>query len=1123
MNTTLPDKNRRVLVIDDNRAIHDDFRKILCPATAAAAALDAAGTALFGNPTESLPQTQFEIDSAYQGQAGVLLAAKALEAGRPYSLAFVDVRMPPGWDSVVTTGKLWELDPSLQVVICTAYSDYSWGQMFEQLGQRDGLLILKKPFDGVEAFQLAHALTEKWGLHQQSRRKMVELESMVAERTAELAKTNAALQAENTEHQRTEEQLRVQTTALDAAANAIVITDHAGTIQWVNRAFTGLTGYTAREAVGQNPRVLRAGNRDAAFYRNLWQTIASGQVWSGELTNRRKDGSLYEEEMTITPLRDADGVITRYVAIKQDVSERKRAEEALRQSEEQFRAMFELAAVGIAQTDPRTGQWLRVNQKMCAITGYSAAELLQMRVSELTHPEDRQEDGEKYQRVVRGEAADYRMEKRYVRKDGALAWVNVNMTVIRDAAGQPARTMAAIEDITERKRAEEALRESKQIIEGILNAIPVRVFWKDKNLVYLGCNAIFARDAGFADPNDIIGKDDYQMGWREQAELYRAGDREIIQSGNSKFLIEEPQTTPEGNTITLLTSKIPLRNSRGEISGVLGTYQDITERKQAEEVLRQRLKLQDQLVQIAATVPGMIYSLRLRPDGSTQMPFASGVLSSLFDLQPKDVIEDAAPIFSLIHPDDLGHVQATIAESARTLTPWRDEFRVCRTRLGEIWVEGHAVPQREPDGSILWHGFVQNITARKRMEAQLFQSQKMETVGKLAGGIAHEFNSILTAILGQSELLLADLPPESPLIENATEISKAAGRAAMLTRQLLAYGRKQFLQPEILDLNAVLAGMESTLRHLMGRAVDVRMAPATGLKAVKADAGQIEQVIMNLAMNAADAMPNGGKLTLETGNVSFDVESMDRYPELKPGDYVMLAITDTGTGMSEEVKRRAFDPFFSTKGVGQGTGLGLSTCYGIIKQSSGHISVYSEPGRGSTFKIYLPQAEPQAQLHLERLDSPDLPRGTETILLVEDDPALREMAATLLRRLGYTVFAVANGVEALSRNDRSAEPIDLLFIDVVMPHMSGKELADRVRAMHPHTRILFTSAYTEQAIVHQGVLDPGMALLQKPFTPSALACKVREILDQPGAPKPDPAQKTFGFTINSGEVKPPGN
>jgi len=251
-------------------------------------------------------------------------------------------------------------------------------------------------------------------------------------------------------------------------------------------------------------------------------------------------------------------------------------------------------------------------------------------------------------------------------------------------------------------------------------------------------------------------------------------------------------------------------------------------------------------------------------------------------------------------------------------------------------------------------------------------------------------------------------------------------------------------------------------------------------------------------MNSRDAMPNGGMLTMETANVSIDPESLGRFPELNPGEYVMLAITDTGVGMSAAVKAHIFDPFFSTKGVGEGTGLGLSTCYGIVKQSGGHISVYSEPGRGTTFKMYLPQVESQPRVPIPPLDAPELPRGTETILLVEDDPALREMAATLLRRLGYTVMVAADGIEALNLKQKSGSGhIDMLFTDVVMPHMSGKELSDRVRVLYPQTRILFTSAYTESAIEHQSMLSKGAALLQKPFTPSALAHKLREVLDQP--------------------------
>ena len=410
-------------------------------------------------------------------------------------------------------------------------------------------------------------------------------------------------------------------------------------------------------------------------------------------------------------------------------------------------------------------------------------------------------------------------------------------------------------------------------------------------------------------------------------------------------------------------------------------------------------------------------------------------------------------------------------------------------------------PRAPDDGLLLIAKALSNqigqFFQRKKLEDHLLQSQKMETVGKLAGGVAHEFNSILTAIIGQSELLLNDLPPDDPLSKTAQEIRNAADRATALTRQLLAYGRKQILQPEILDLNQVLARLAGTLQHLAGKEVDMQIVPAIGLKMVKIDPSQMEQVIVNIVMNAADAMPNGGKLTVETANVTLDEDFVRPFTGLKPGEYVRIAITDTGVGMSNEVKARVFEPFFSTKGVGEGTGLGLATCYGILKQSNGHINVYSEVGRGSTFKIYLPQVEQQPQSSAPRAKSPGLPRGTETILLAEDDSSLLEMSATLLRRLGYTVLTAVNGIEAMNlKQQRNIGHIDLLFTDLIMPHMNGKELSDRIRAIYPHTKILFTSAYTESAIVHQGLLNEGVTLLQKPFTPSALANKVREVLDE---------------------------
>jgi PAS domain S-box-containing protein len=410
----------------------------------------------------------------------------------------------------------------------------------------------------------------------------------------------------------------------------------------------------------------------------------------------------------------------------------------------------------------------------------------------------------------------------------------------------------------------------------------------------------------------------------------------------------------------------------------------------------------------------------------------------------------------------------------------------------EFHIEWDIAPIRNTRGAITHFVSIQrDMTGRKRLEEQLIQSQKLESVGKLAGGVAHEFNNIMTVIIGHCELLLNDLPTQDPLYHSAQAVRKAADRAATLTRQLLAYGRRQLLRPGRLDLNQTLGHMEGMFRHLLGNDVEILIRPAADLHIVHADAGQLEQVIMNMVLNAHDAMPDGGKLILETGNVIVGEETPDVYSELKPGNYVMLAITDTGSGMSPEVRARVFEPFFSTKDVGKGTGLGLATCYGIVKQSGGHIVVDSEPGKGTTFKVYLPQASSETQVSLQTDQLRGLPGGTETILLVEDDVRLLEVMAAFLGRLGYRVFTAHDGMDALGLlEQRGQSPVHLLCTDVAMPRLDGNELSRRMAASHPETRVLFISGNVEHATV-----QPGAALLQKPFPLSALAQKVREVLD----------------------------
>ncbi len=404
----------------------------------------------------------------------------------------------------------------------------------------------------------------------------------------------------------------------------------------------------------------------------------------------------------------------------------------------------------------------------------------------------------------------------------------------------------------------------------------------------------------------------------------------------------------------------------------------------------------------------------------------------------------------------------------------------------------------DEDGDETLLGTVFDVTERRRLEEQLLQSQKMEAVGRLAGGIAHDFNNLLTAIAGYSDLLLSELPANDARRESAVEIREAGRRAAGLTQQLLAFSRRQVLEPRVLDLNAVIAGMEKMLRRVIGEDIELTTALDPDLWRTMADPGQIEQAIVNLAVNARDAMPRGGQLTLETGNVTLDDQFASTYATVQPGPHVMLAVSDTGIGMDAALQSRLFEPFFTTKERGKGTGLGLSTTYGIVKQSGGSIWVYSEPGVGTTFKIYLPRCEEP----LAESEAPPPPlttrQGTETVLLVEDEAEVRRLVERLLRMQGYTVLSAPSPAEAISAA-RAAGRIDLLVTDVIMPGMNGREMASVLAAERPRMRVLYMSGYTDAAIAQQGILEPGTAFLSKPFTPDVLARKVREVLDGPAA------------------------
>ncbi len=454
-----------------------------------------------------------------------------------------------------------------------------------------------------------------------------------------------------------------------------------------------------------------------------------------------------------------------------------------------------------------------------------------------------------------------------------------------------------------------------------------------------------------------------------------------------------------------------------------------------------------------------------------------------------------------LHPEDRDRVVTLFAELIREWGSRQFEFRMLCGDERVVWLSCFARALGQ-DPAVKLQGIMVDVTERKqaeealhRSEEHLRQSQKMEAIGRLAGGMAHDFNNMLTAISGQSDLALRRLSNDDPLRRRILEIKKAVNRAASLTHQILAFSRKQMLRPKVLDLNALVAGMDQMLQRLIGEDVELMTLLKPGLGQVSADPSQIEQILLNLSINARDAMPQGGTLTIETANADLDESYARTHVPLVPGPYVMLAVGDTGIGMSLEVREHIFEPFFTTKETGQGTGMGLATVYGIVKQSGGYIWVHSRRGQGTTFEIYLPRIEGAREQGETDWVSTELPPGTETILLVEDEGAIRSPAREILEMMGYRVLEAARGGEAIALSERYEGPIDLLITDVVMPGMGGRQLAERLLITHPRMRVLYTSGYTDDAMMRHGVLDQGLPLLQKPFTADALAKKVREVLD----------------------------
>ena len=633
------------------------------------------------------------------------------------------------------------------------------------------------------------------------------------------------------------------------------------------------------------------------------------------------------------------------------------------------------------------------------------------------------------------------------------------------------------------------LKENLALLKGITEGTTDAVFMKDRQGRYLMINSAGANFIGRS-VADILGKDD--------AELFDTGlavmeaDRKVMDSGVTQTL--EERGTSNGISRFYLATKGPYRSAHGEIIGLLGISRDITDRKRAEEEMRQsqqKLRIHFDHTPLAVVEWDLQFRVtNWNPAAERMFGYSRKEALGQYGhfIVPGPFRERVDQVWL-----DLLHPKPDTGSPSRYRFAQNDNI----TRDGRlISCEWYNTPLVDEAGRVLGvASLVQDVTERVALEDRLRQSQKMEAVGRLAGGIAHDFNNLLTVILGYSQILTDSVAAGSRLAESTTQIKSAAERAAGITRQLLAFSRKQVLSPRVINLNDVMLSLDSLLRRLIGEDIEVLTVPANDLGSVRADPGQIEQVIMNLALNARDAMPSGGKLTLETSNVNLDSSYARDHQPVEPGRYVMLAVSDSGEGMSEETQSRIFEPFYTTKEVGKGTGLGLSMVYGIVKQSGGYIWVYSEPQRGTAFKIYLPRTDQAAETTAAEKRSASVQRGTETILLVEDDPQLRQLSSTVLAHCGYNMLVAGSPEEGLAICQANHHDIRLLVTDVVMPRMNGRQLAEKIVEVCPKVRVLYISGYTNNAIVHYGVLDPGLWFLPKPFSLSALVAKVREVLD----------------------------
>ncbi len=865
----------------------------------------------------------------------------------------------------------------------------------------------------------------------------------------------------------------------DVAPGFFWLTDLGGRIVYVNRTWEDYTGSSLEQIKAGGWTQFNHPDELEAVEQRWIQALERGQTFKMELRYRRHDGAYRWMLARVSPYRGADGLIESWVGTSVDIDDLKTTEAALRRQEHQLSDFFESASVALHWVGP-DGTILRVNQAELDMLRYRREEFVGRNIAEFHDDQDTIADI--LQRLTAGEVLhDYPARLRC--SDGSIKHVLIDSSVYFDE-GKFVHTRCFTRDITAQRKAEETTARLAAIVSSSTDAI----IGKTLDGVVTSWNTAAERIFGYSTA-EMVGNSVFML---IPPDLHDS-ERALLQSIRRGEWVEFSETQrirKDGRRIYVDVSVSPIRDGLDRVVGASSIIRDITERRQAAEALAQS----QERLQLA---------LRAARMGTWQWDLPTNALTwddgmrLLYGLGSGEDITQFEDFLQRVHPEDRAFVSAGVQQAVEATGGLDYEFRIVLPDGRIRWLADQGRVLRDQAGRLLcMTGVCLDITDRRHIEERLRQSQRMDSVGQLAGGIAHEANNMMSVVLGCADYVLQRTDLQPAVREDVEQIWRAAKRTAGITQQLLAFSRRQVLQPQVLDLNTTVRNLESILSRTVGETRGLRMHLSPDLGKVRADPGQLEQVLINLTLNARDAMPEGGRLTIETMKVVLD----EAYAEgksvatLRPGEFVLLAVSDTGHGMDRGTLSRIFEPFFTTKGVGQGTGLGLSTVYGIVKQSGGFIWVYSEPELGTTFKVYMPVVKGSPEAVAAPTPAPGA-RVDEVVLVAEDEPMVRNIMARTLRECGYAVLEAGHGGEALEMVEAHQGRISLIVADLVMPDMGGREMAAQLAERWPDVPVLFTSGYTGLDVVRRGLMEEGQQFVQKPLAPEELARKVREMVD----------------------------